>query len=222
MTRAEQQARQRLLIVAPLRVEVRALRRGAPSSRVIRTGMGQERSRRALEDLRVDPAERIVVAGFCGAIDETLAPGDVLVASELRSASRQTLDVPAGLVAALEAEDLRVHVAPLVSVPRVVRGGDRLLLRASGAWAVDMESAWLAPAAVGRPFAVVRVVLDGPRHELLRPAFLRNLLHATRTLRVVARALENWAESAAQEIEFTDETGAADPGSDRPVAIGEA
>ncbi|HEY5657901.1 MAG TPA: hypothetical protein VIY27_08940, partial [Myxococcota bacterium] len=88
-----------------------------------------------------------------------------------------------------------VRVVPLASVPRVARGGDRLALRANGAGAVDMESAWLAAGAAGRPFAVVRVVLDGPRHELLRPAFPRNLLRAARSLRSVARALEHWDES---------------------------
>ena len=54
---------------------------------------------------------------------------------------------------------------------------------------MDMESAWLAAGAAGRPFGVVRVVLDGPAHELLRPAFLRQWLRATRALRSVATAL---------------------------------
>ena len=189
------EAGNRLLIVAPLRTEARALRRGAPGVRVVRTGMGSERSRRAVARLRSDPAERVVVAGFCGALEETLVPGQVVVASELRGRARQRLEVPPGLVEALEREGLEVRVVPLASVPRVARGGDRLALRASGAQAVDMESVWLAACAVGRPFAVVRVVLDGPRHELLRPAFARNLLRAARSLRSVARALDLWVES---------------------------
>ena len=48
-------------------------------------------------------------------------------------------------------------------------GAERAVLAAEGALAVDMESAWLAPAAAGRPFAVVRVVLDTPASELHRP-----------------------------------------------------
>ena len=185
----------RLLVAAPLRIEARALRRGAPGVRVVRTGMGPERSRRAVARLRSDPAERVIVAGFCGALEATLVPGQVVVASELRGRARQLLEVPPGLVEALEREGLEVRVVPLASVPRAVRGGDRLALRASGAQAVDMESVWLAACAVGRPFAVVRVVLDGPRHELLRPAFARNLLRAARSLRSVARALDLWVES---------------------------
>jgi 4-hydroxy-3-methylbut-2-enyl diphosphate reductase len=185
----------RLLVAAPLRIEARALRRGAPGVRVVRTGMGPERSRRAVARLRSDPAERVIVAGFCGALEATLVPGQVVVASELRGRARQLLEVPPGLVEALEREGLEVRVVPLASVSRAVRGGDRLALRASGAQAVDMESVWLAACAVGRPFAVVRVVLDGPRHELLRPAFARNLLRAARSLRSVARALDLWVES---------------------------
>ena len=195
MSARASEAEHRLLVAAPLRIEARALRRGAPNARVVRTGMGPERSRQAVGRLRADPAERVVVAGFCGALDATLEPGQVVVASELRGILRQSLELPPGLVEALEDQGLDVRVAPLACVPRVARGGDRLVLRASGALAVDMESAWLAPCAVGRPFAVVRVVLDGPRHELLRPAFARNLLRAARCLRSVGRALDLWAQS---------------------------
>jgi 4-hydroxy-3-methylbut-2-enyl diphosphate reductase len=194
MSARASEAGHRLLIAAPLRIEARALRRGAAHARVVRTGMGPERSRRAVARLRADPAERVVVAGFCGALEATLEPGQVVVASELRGMARQSLEVPPGLVEALEREGLDVHVAPLACVPRVARGGDRLALAASGARAVDMESAWLAPCAVGRPFAVVRVVLDGPRHELLRPAFARNVLRAARSLRSVGRALDLWVQ----------------------------
>ncbi|MDH5307031.1 MAG: hypothetical protein OEW02_07600 [Myxococcales bacterium] len=188
-------ARPGLLVAAPLRIEARALRRGAPGLHVVRTGMGPERSRQAVPGLRADPAERFAIAGFCGALDASWAPGDAVVACELRGVARQALEVPRALVTALEREGLRVRIGPLVSVPRVARGGDRIALQASGAQAVDMESAWLAAAAAGRPFAVVRVVLDGPGHELLRPAFARNLLTAARSLRGVARAFESWMES---------------------------
>ena len=51
---------------------------------------------------------------------------------------------------------LRVHIGPIVSGPRIVFGPERERLAATGAVAVDMESAWLArgvPAARGRPCA---------------------------------------------------------------------
>ena len=75
------------------------------------------------------------------------------------------------------------------------RGG--CVLAAGGALAVDMESAWLQAAAGGRPFAVLRVVLDTPLPrplELRDPA--RDLVTARRTLRRAAPALLDWAHTA--------------------------
>jgi len=57
---------------------------------------------------------------------------------------------------------------------------------------VDMESVWLAAGAAGRPFAVVRVVLDSPSHELLRPRAAAGAIRAARALRRVAGALQEW------------------------------
>ena len=51
-----------------------------------------------------------------------------------------------------------------------------------------------------RTFAVVRVGLDAPNHELLRPALAGNLLRALRALSAVGRALQDW------EPVLTDET----------------
>jgi 4-hydroxy-3-methylbut-2-enyl diphosphate reductase len=57
-----------------------------------------------------------------------------------------------------------------------------------------MESAWLAPAAAGRPFAVLRVVLDTPSREVFRPfATLAGGVAAWRALRRAAPALALWA-----------------------------
>jgi 4-hydroxy-3-methylbut-2-enyl diphosphate reductase len=58
--------------------------------------------------------------------------------------------------------------------------------------AVDMESVWLAAAAGERPFGVVRVVLDSPRHELLRVQAAPHALRAAGALRRVAAALHDW------------------------------
>jgi 4-hydroxy-3-methylbut-2-enyl diphosphate reductase len=56
-----------------------------------------------------------------------------------------------------------------------------------------MESAWLAPAARGRPFAVVRVLSDTPRRELTRPLLtVAGVARASLTLRRVATALREW------------------------------
>jgi 4-hydroxy-3-methylbut-2-en-1-yl diphosphate reductase len=56
-----------------------------------------------------------------------------------------------------------------------------------------MESAWLAAGAAGGPFAVVRVVLDSPSHELFRPQALAGALRAAGSLRrASAIALRSW------------------------------
>ena len=70
------------------------------------------------------------------------------------------------------------------------------MLADEGVLAVDMESAWLSPAAAGRPFAVVRVVLDTPAREIYRPlATLVGGLRAWRVLRRLAPALAHWART---------------------------
>jgi 4-hydroxy-3-methylbut-2-enyl diphosphate reductase len=60
----------------------------------------------------------------------------------------------------------------------------------------DMESAWLAPAAAGRPLAVVRVVLDTGRGQLRHPlASPTGALRAARSLRTAATVLSQWAQA---------------------------
>ena len=99
------------------------------------------------------------------------------------------------VVAALAALGIaHVHVGPVASVDHLVHGAERRVLADEGVLAVDMESAWLAPAAVGRPFAVVRVVLDTPAREIYRPlATLAGGLQAWPALRRAAPALALWA-----------------------------
>ena len=47
-----------------------------------------------------------------------------------------------------------------MSSPRYVRGRERADLAASGAVAVDMESAWVMGSLVNHPLAVVRAISD--------------------------------------------------------------
>jgi 4-hydroxy-3-methylbut-2-en-1-yl diphosphate reductase len=86
-----------------------------------------------------------------------------------------------------------VRVGNVVCVSRLALGERRAELHAGGAIAVDMESVWLADAARERPFGVVRVVLDSPRHELMRPQAIGGALRAARALRRVAGALHELA-----------------------------
>lgn len=184
-----------LVVAAPLRVEALALRRGAADLRVLRTGMGPARARRAARTLADDAASALAIAGVCGALDTSLVPGDVFVADALLAPDGSLLRrIEAGpLCEVLAARGVEAHVGALISVEKLVRGYDRAALLARGARAVDMESTWLAAGAGDRPLAVLRVVSDGPGHELWSAGIVKNGLVALRALRNAAPALADWA-----------------------------
>jgi 4-hydroxy-3-methylbut-2-enyl diphosphate reductase len=184
-----------IVVAAPLGLEARALRRGAPGLRVLRTGIGPARARRAAERLRADPASALAVAGLCGALVPELEPGDVVVASAVEDERGEaTLLETDGICRALRETGIDPRIGRMLCTDHLAHGRERERLARRGALAVDMESAWLAAGAGHRPLAVVRVVVDGPRHELWRPAAARQLLLGLRRLRELAPALVRWAE----------------------------
>ena len=187
--------RSRLLVAAPLVVEAFAVRRGAPGVRVVRTGIGPRRSERAAARLASEPADAVAVAGVCGALDPSFEPGDLVVASALLDPGGARLEVDgAALATALARAGLRVHQGTITCVAHLADGRPRAeLARRTGACAVDMESFWLAAAAAGRPFVVLRAVSDGPRHEFWRPAIVTQGIAALRSLRKAAPILVAWA-----------------------------
>ncbi|MFI4984687.1 MAG: 1-hydroxy-2-methyl-2-butenyl 4-diphosphate reductase [Solirubrobacterales bacterium] len=190
----------RLLIAAPMRVEALLIRWGASGARVHTTGMGPQRSRAAARALLHEAGDALMVVGFCGGLDAQSVPGEVVIAEEVSAASDEDHAperVPCAgapeLAAAMARRGLRVRTGPVVSVSRLALGERRAQLRAGGAIAVDMESAWLAAGAGGRPFGVVRVVLDSPTHELFRPQAAAAAVRAARVLRHAASAaLHEW------------------------------
>lgn len=188
-----------LLVAAPLRLEAWALRRAGTGARVIRCGMGMRRSLRAQPLLRADPAPALAIAGLAGALDPSLAPGDVVVASALQAPDGRCLDLDAAaLLHGLRRAGLPARAGRVASAERAVTGAARAGLAASGACAVDMESFWLAEAAAGRPLAVVRVILDGPRHELWRVDLPRRLVYCLSRLRSLVPVLCAWAVARAR------------------------
>ena len=190
----------RLLVVTPLRLERAAVRGRLPGALVVRSGMGAARATSAARSIAELPIEALAVTWFCGATAGRLRPGDIVVASEVRGPDGVHGCETARVVAALGAVGMaRVHVGPLACADHVVRGSERRRLAAEGALAADMESAWLAPAAAGRPFAVVRVVLDTPAREICRPpATISGAVAAWRTLRRLAPALSLWARDVVE------------------------
>ncbi|MFD0532695.1 hypothetical protein ACFQY7_01715 [Actinomadura luteofluorescens] len=119
------------VVCAALGTEARAIRRGLTRTPVVVVGY---RARRA--DRLPAACAALVVAGFGGALDERLRPGDVLVADEIRAACGGGKAVPCAAPRLLAEEMIRdglsVQVGPLVTTDRVVRGAERGLLAAQG------------------------------------------------------------------------------------------
>ncbi len=174
--------------------------REAGWTHVRKTGMGPGRSKAAAGELAHARARAMLVLGFCGGLDAGSVPGEVIVARQVYSAEdeghaheRVSCDLSGQLVQRLAGRGMKVRTGDVVCVSRLALGDRRAQLHAGGAIAVDMESVWLAAGAGGRPFGVVRVVLDSPEHELMRVRALAGALRAARSLRRVAGALHEWA-----------------------------
>lgn len=190
----------RLLVAAPMRIEAALIASASRRALVRKTGMGPRRSRAAAGELAAAPASAMLVLGFCGGLDASSVPGEVIVAQDVYSAGdeghapeRVSCELSGQLVHHLTGRGLKVRVGDVVCVSRLALGERRAQLHAGGAIAVDMESVWLAPGAAERPFGVVRIVLDSPEHELLRLGAVPGALRAARALRRVAGALHEWA-----------------------------
>jgi len=186
-----------LVVLAPLSVEARAVRAGAPWAQVHRVGMGPRRAARGADIAREAVGRPVMIAGFCGALDPALEPGEIVLASELRGPTGTTPCADATILAGvLRRAGLRVRGGPIASSQRLVLRERRRALHRTGAIAVDMESAWLAPEAHAEPLVTLRVVLDTQRHELHRP--LRTVSGAAvayGTLRRACALVEEWARS---------------------------
>ena len=198
-----------LLIACALGIEQFALRRrerttpGGPVT-VLRTGMGPAAAERSVTRVLADPAlhgAAVLATGFCAGLAPGMHPGDDQVAEETRD--------PCGSVPCVGTELLvkelvralpgrTVHTGPLTGSDHVVRGHERSDLLATGAIAVDMESAATLLSAVRtgeRPVAAVRVVVDAPEHELVRIGTVRGGISAFRVLRSVLPAFYEWHRS---------------------------
>jgi 4-hydroxy-3-methylbut-2-en-1-yl diphosphate reductase len=194
-----------VLLVAPLAVEALAIKSRARGLRVHSTGMGPRRALAAVPELSRDPAAALLVVGFGGGLPADSRLCEVVVAEEVLAMNEQGLPEEApircrgagALAQALQGEGLSVRRGSVASVHEIVTGAARERMLACGAVAVDMESAWVARAAHGRPFAVVRVLSDTPEDELRRrlpvgPPLptIANGVRAMSALRGVAGALE--------------------------------
>lgn len=192
-----------LVMAAPLRIEQALIASAARGARVLKTGMGPAKAKAAAPALLgagEATAGALLVVGFCGGLDAESVPGEVIIPTRIYAAvdeghdeQRTDCGLAAELVSHLAGRGLKLRCGELVSVSRIAVGERRDALAATGAIAVDMESVWLAAGARGRPFGVVRVVLDSPSHELMRVQAVAGALRAARALRRVASALRDFS-----------------------------
>jgi 4-hydroxy-3-methylbut-2-enyl diphosphate reductase len=209
----------RAVLCTPLRVEQAALSGVGRSMRVVHTGMGPRRAGATAATLSRHDGP-VLVAGVGGALAPHIRPGDVVVATEIRSGPSSALRFQNSTAelftwlrtallwssgaAELPARSVAVASAPLLAGAlrrlglTVHTGPIRSVSRIGGggtagsdALAVDMESAQLA--AAGTPFAVVRTIVDTPDHPLRQLGTLHRGITALRALRACGPALELWA-----------------------------
>lgn len=193
-----------LLVVCALRIERFALRRGAARNAadpvtVLRTGMGPKAAHRAVEAALHDPQLRdaaVLTTGFCAGLAPGMRPGDVVVADD----GHESAVLVAALKATLTDRGHTVHTGTLAESDHVVRGAERAALAATGAIAVDMESAAMRRAALAEGahrVAAARVVVDTPEYELVRVGTLRTGIIAFRVLRDLVPAFLEWHRTTA-------------------------
>ena len=190
-----------LLVCSPLRLEARAVRRGMPgpaSGSVRVTGYGPARSRRQARALVTADFGALAIAGVGGGLTDDLAPGDLVVGTEVSDGQHTTRCAAAPLLAGeLRRAGLPATTGPVVTVDRLALGAAaRRRLAAGGALVADMESAPLAAAAGDRPVAVLRAVSDTPARPLLHPGIVTGGLAALRSLRAASPVLARWAAAA--------------------------
>jgi adenosylhomocysteine nucleosidase len=156
---------------------------------LVANGAGPVRAASAVDAGKADGDVALVCSmGFCGALDRSLGIGDVFVADCVRAGARSfSASQPvtgqvyrSGILASID------HVAQTAE--------EKSRLRATGAWAVEMEAAGVAERAAhwGLPFYCVRAVTD-----LAEESFGMDFNAALRpdgrfdTMRILASAMSN-------------------------------
>ena len=189
---APESAKPGLLVLAPLRLEASAVRRGLtnPTSHVLHTGMGTTRARKAAGKSQPLSFGAMVVMGTAAGLSADLSPGDLVVASEVTD-GETTVELPGAdlLAAELRRAGLSAHAGRLITVQKLVKSTERQRLAADGYLAADMESAALLDASNGRPAAVIRAVSDAG----FGPGMVGGGIAALRSLRKAAPVAEKWA-----------------------------
>lgn len=151
-----------MVVAAAMRLEAGMARRALRGTGVEVVRLGMRGTRMSVGE----GAGPLVVVGVCGAL-APLRPGTVVVPDEVGEPEggvvRCDPELSARLRAAAAGRGWPVRRGRLLTVPAVVSGAARERWAARGFDAVDMETAPVLGRSGG---AAVRVVLDGPDHEL--------------------------------------------------------
>ena len=172
-----------LAIVAPLAIELAAIRRSIPNAaeRNISLGImgvGKKPAQHCVSALAESRPEAIILFGFCGGADPGLKPGHLHIARsflnpDLPDAVESDPRLNALLVRAGEHTGAAVTTGPSATVKDIAGTVAKSQLHAAtGSASVNMEDYWAARAArhAGIPFASVRAVLDSAHTEI--PGYL--------------------------------------------------
>ena len=132
---------------------------------VLHTGVGEKVCRQQVEKFLKDQQfEFLISAGFAGALNDQLHPGDLLMAKNF-----STLD----LNDSRSFSRLPIRTANLLTTPALIDSGKqrKRVARESGASAVDMETEFIARACAehGIPLLSLRVITDTPREPFPAP-----------------------------------------------------
>jgi 4-hydroxy-3-methylbut-2-enyl diphosphate reductase len=139
----------------------------------------------------------VVFVGLAAALAPGLRPGDLVVASELRAPSPAPVRLLPG--ASLVAEEIRrlglgVRTGPVVWSPLPLQASDRATLAATGAIALDMQSAFVMRLFDANPVAAVFSISD--RADDADDGGALDDVRALGSLLALRRPLERWAQAA--------------------------
>jgi adenosylhomocysteine nucleosidase len=147
----------KLLLLASDVMEFRGMRPRDDEVRLAANGAGAHRAAAAIDNaLATFHPDAIVSMGFCGALDPSLAIGDVVVGTTIFAGDRAFAAEPP-MTAAPH------RTGPICSIDHVAgTAEEKRKLHASGAIAVEMEAAGVAQRAqkLGVPFFCIKSVTD--------------------------------------------------------------